>query len=140
MRMTRIKRRKRKQKGKRNCNPLKSFVWENQVTSGSGAEILNEPWVWYSHNIPLLIKMLNQNMTQRGTQATILGVLIGRYSHDSQHGKPIYNSANVGCSFFRCTNDDLRNHKTDANIKHGQGKTTNLHCTAILGATPHKEI
>ena len=27
----------------------------------------------------------------------------------------------------------------DVNPKCGQGKTTNFHCTAILGATPNKE-
>ena len=44
--------------------------------------------------------------------------------------------ANVGCSFFRYMNDDLRNH---TNQRHGLGKTTNLHYTAILGATLLKE-
>ena len=33
--------------------------------SVSGAQILNNPWVWYSYNIPPMIKMLNQNMIQR---------------------------------------------------------------------------
>ena len=28
-------------------------------------------------------------MTQRGTQATVLGVMIGEYSPDSQHRSPI---------------------------------------------------
>ena len=54
--------------------------------------------------------MLNQNMTQRGTQATGLGVMIGRCSPDSQRGRAEGHPANVGCSFFRYTNDDLRNH------------------------------
>ena len=49
-------------------------------------------------------------MTQRGTQAIGLGVMISRCSPDSQHGTPDRHSANVGCSFFRYTNDDLRNH------------------------------
>ena len=74
------------------------------------ADKKNNPWFWCSHNIPLMIKMLNQNMTQRGTQATGLGIMIGRCSPDSQHGRPDRHSANVGCSFFRYTNDDLRNH------------------------------
>ena len=57
-----------------------------------------------------MIKMLNQNMTPRGTQATGLGVMIGRCSPDIQHGRPSGHPANVGCLFFRYTNDELRNH------------------------------
>ena len=49
-------------------------------------------------------------MTQHGTQATGLGVMIDRCSPDSQHWKPGNHPANIGCSFFRYTNDDLRNH------------------------------
>ena len=59
-----------------------------------------------------MIKMLNQNMTQCGTQATGLGVMIGRCSPNSQHRRPCPDPTNVGCFFFfRYTNDDLRNHK-----------------------------
>ena len=47
-----------------------------------------------------MIKMSNQNITQRGTQATGLGVMIGRCSPDNQRGKPSRLPAN-GCSFFR---------------------------------------
>ena len=54
--------------------------------------------------------MSNLNRTQRGTQATGLGVMIGRCSPDSQHGRPERHPADVGNSFFRYTNDDLRNH------------------------------
>ena len=54
--------------------------------------------------------MSNSNITQRGTQASVLGVMIGRCSLDSQHGRPDRHPANVGYSFFRYTNGDLRNH------------------------------
>ena len=49
-------------------------------------------------------------MTLRGTQAIGLGLMIDRCSSDSQHERPKRHPANVGCSFFRYTNDDLRNH------------------------------
>ena len=60
-------------------------------------------------------------MTQRGTQVTGSGVMIGRCSPDSQHGRSNH-PANVGLSFFRYTNDDLRNH-TNQSLKH---KTWNM--------------
>ena len=50
--------------------------------------------------------MSNLNITQGWTQ----GVMIGRCFPDSHHGRPGHHSANVGCSFFRYPNDDLRNH------------------------------
>ena len=78
------------------------------VTFVSGAQIINNPWVWYSHNIPPMIKMSNYNITQRGT--TGLGVMIGRCSPDSQQGRPDRHPANVGCSFFKYMNDDVINH------------------------------
>ena len=56
-------------------------------------------------------------MTQRGTQAKGLEVMIGRCSPDSQHGRPDRYPANVGCSIFRYTNDELRNH-TNPRRKH----------------------
>ena len=56
-----------------------------------------------------MIKMLNLNITKRGTQATGLGVMIGRCSPDCQHGRPDRHPANIGCSFFRYMNDDIRN-------------------------------
>ena len=61
--------------------------------------------------------MSNQNITQRGTQTTGLVVMIGWCSPNSQHGKPDCHSANVGCSFFRYTNDHLSNH-TNQRYKH----------------------
>ena len=57
-----------------------------------------------------MIKMLKQNIIQHGTQASGLGVMIGRCSPESQYGRPDSHPANVGCSFFRYTNDELRNH------------------------------
>ena len=56
-----------------------------------------------SHN-----KISYLNITQRGTQGTGAGVMIGRCSPDSQHGRRERHPANVGCSFFRYTTDDLR--------------------------------
>ena len=75
----------------------------------SGSQI-NNIWVWYSHNIPPMIKMTNHNIAKRGTQATGLGVMIGRCSLDSQHGRSDRHPADVGCSLFRYMNDDVRNH------------------------------
>ena len=49
-------------------------------------------------------------MTQRGTQAKDFGVMIGRCSPDNQFERPGHHPANVGCSFFRYWNDDLRDH------------------------------
>ena len=54
--------------------------------------------------------MSNHNITQHGTQATGLGVMIGRFSPDSQHGRNDRHPANVGCSFFRYIDDDVTNH------------------------------
>ena len=71
---------------------------------------INNPWARYSHIIPPMIKMSNHNITQRGTQATGLGVMIGRCSTDSQHVRPDRHPTNVGCSFFRYINDDVTNH------------------------------
>ena len=54
--------------------------------------------------------MSNLNIKKRGTQATGLGVMIGRRSLDSQHGRPGRHPVNAGCSFFRYLNDDISNH------------------------------
>ena len=80
------------------------------VTSVSGAQIKNNLWVWYSHNIPPMIEMSNLSITKRGTQVTGLGVMIGRCSPVRQHGRPDRHPANVGCSLFRYMNDDISNH------------------------------
>ena len=85
-------------------------IWLFVVTSVSSAQIKNNPYVWYSHNIPPMIKMSNLNITKRGTHATGLSVMISRCSHDSQHGRLDRHPANVGCSFFRYMKDDTSNH------------------------------
>ena len=54
--------------------------------------------------------MSSHNITQRGTQATGLGVMISRCSPDSQHGRPDHHPPNVGRSFFRYINDNVTNH------------------------------
>ena len=54
--------------------------------------------------------MSNHNITQRGTQAAGLGVMICRCSPDSLHERPDRSPTNVGCSFFRYINDDVTNH------------------------------
>ena len=85
-------------------------LWVFVVTSMSGAQIINNSWARYSHIIPPMLKMSNHNITQCGTQATGLGVMIGRCSPDSQHGRPGRHPTNFGCSFFRYVNDDETNH------------------------------
>ena len=84
-------------------------LWLFVVTTVSGAQILNNHWSWYSHIIPPMKKMSNHNITQRGTQATGLGIMIGRCSPDSQHGRAVRHPTNVGCPFFRYINDDVTN-------------------------------
>ena len=56
-------------------------------------------------------------MAQRGTQATGWGVMMGRCSPDSQHGRISCPPANVGCSFFRYMNDNSRKY-TNRRRKH----------------------
>ena len=63
---------------------MSSLIQENLVSSVTGVQILNNPWVWYSNNILVMIKMLNQNITQCGTQTIGMDVMIGRCSPDSQ--------------------------------------------------------
>ena len=57
-----------------------------------------------------MIKMSNHNITQRGTQAAGLGVMLDMCFPDGQHGRPDRHPTNVGCSFFRYINDDITNH------------------------------
>ena len=54
--------------------------------------------------------MSNNNITKRGTQATGLGVMIGRCFPDSQHGRPARHPMNAGCLLSSTKNDDVRNH------------------------------
>ena len=53
--------------------------------------------------------MSNSYFTQRGAQDSDLGIMIGRCSLDSLHGRPVRHPANVGCSLFRYTNNDSMN-------------------------------
>ncbi len=55
-----------------------------------------------------MIKMLKQNMTKCGIQATDLGVMIGGCSPDSQYGRPDHHPANIGYSFFRYMNEAVK--------------------------------
>ena len=80
-------------------------LWLFSVTSVSGAQIINNPWAWYSHNIPPMIKISNLNITKFRTQATGLRVMIDRCSLDSHHGRPDRHPANVDCSLFRYTSN-----------------------------------
>ena len=66
-----------------------------------GRPILNNPWVWYSQNILPMIKMRNRTITQRGTETTGLGVMIGKCSLDGQHEGSSCHPTNIGCSFFQ---------------------------------------
>ena len=56
-----------------------------------------------------MIKISNSYFTQRGTQDSDLGVMIGRCSLDSQHWRSDRHPANVGCSIFRYTKNDSTN-------------------------------
>ena len=70
-------------------------------------------------------------MTKRGTHATGLDVMNGRYSPDSQHRKPDRHPANVGCSFVMYTNVDLRNHNNHSHKSKTRTREDNqlaLHC------------
>ena len=53
-------------------------------------------------------KNFESKYDKRGTQATCLGPMIGRCSRDSQRGRPDRLSADIDCSFFGYTNDNLR--------------------------------
>ena len=110
---------------------MSSLTKEYLVTSMMGAQILRNPWVWYSLYILLIIKMSNLTITKCGTQTIDLGAMVGRCSPDSQHGETFRHSANVGCSCFRYTNNDPSNH-TNQRHQHktwarGDGKHA-LHC------------
>ena len=77
--------------------------------------------------------MLKQNMTQRRTQATGFSVMIGMCSTDSQYGRSgrDRHPANVGCSFFRYTNGDVKNHTSQRRKRKTWTREDNqlaLHC------------
>ena len=78
-----------------------------------------------------MIKMSYLNITKHRTQATDLGVMIGRCFHDSQHRKPDCHPANVGCSLFRYMNDDINNHNDQRSKRKtwtGEDNHLALHC------------
>ena len=54
---------------------------------------------------------------------TCLGVIIGRCSLHSQHGKSTRHPANVGCSFSRNTNNSSFRHTSDEQIDHSHQKS-----------------
>ena len=83
--------------------------------------------------------MSNSNITQRGTQASGLGVMIGRCSLDSQHGILDSHPADVGCSLFRYTNGDLRKHINQRPKRKAWTREDNqlaLHCYFMSNPTP----
>ena len=75
----------------------------------SRAQIINNPLVKYNHKIPLMKKLTHWNIIQCGTQKTSLDVMIGSCFLDSQYGVSVQN---LGCSNYRCINNDVRNHST----------------------------
>ena len=101
------------------------------MNNNNYTDVINNPWVWYNHNILPMIKMSNLDIIQRGAQATSLGVMIGGCSPVSQHGRPDYHPPNVGCSFSRYMNDDLRNHTNQRHKRKAWTREDNqlaLHC------------
>ena len=74
--------------------------------------------------------MSNSYFTQRGTQDSDLGVMIGRCSLDSQHGRDLIVILRMLAVLFSGTQITARwtPPTRDPNGKHGLGKTTNLHC------------
>ena len=75
--------------------------------------------------------MSKSNITQRGTQASGLGIMIDWCSLDSQHGRTDRHPTNVGCSLFRYTNADLRNHINQRPKRKAWSREDNqlaLHC------------
>ena len=77
-------------------------------------------------------------MSQFGTQVIGSVIMIGKCSPDFQHGRPDRHPLNVGCSFFRYMNDDLRNN-TDLRRKYKtwtrEDNQFALHCYFRSNAT-----
>ena len=108
------------------------------VTSVSGTQIINNPWVWYSLNIPPLIRMSNHNITKPRPQALVswsAGALLIAKMGD------LIVILRMLAVFYTSTWMTMlwTTMIRDLNAKHRLGKTINLHYTAILGATLHKE-
>ena len=115
--------------------------WLSSVTSVSGAQIINNPWVWYNHNIPPMIKC----------QILILHIVGPRTQTWVSWSAGALLMANMGdlivilrmlAVLFTGTQIVIK--KTtptrDLNGKHGLGKTTNLHYNASLGVTLRKKV
>ena len=83
---------------------------EYLVTSVLGAQIKKKLWVWYSHNILLMIKMSNRNIIHVGLRQQVWV--------SWSAGSPLIVNMENRLSFcecllflFRYYNDDLSNHK-----------------------------
>ena len=72
--------------------------------------------------------MSNSFITQRGTQATSLALMIGRCSLDSHHGRADHHPANVGCSLFRYRNGDFTNQTPKRKAWTREDNQLALHC------------
>ena len=73
------------------------FLLEYFSTSVTGAQLIINHWVRYSHNIQPM-KNPNTNLIQRGIQTISHGVMISQCILDNlQHGEPVWHPANVSC-------------------------------------------
>ena len=111
---------------------------EHLVTFVTDAQISNNPWVSYSYHILPMVKISSQNITQRETKTRGLGDMSSRCSPDCCDGGSNRHPVNVGCSFFKYTNDGLSHHTNQRHQHRKCVRETNLHFTVILGATLHK--
>ena len=118
--------------------------WLSSVTSVSGAQIVNNPWVWYSHNIPPMIKCQIQILHNVGlrTQTWVswsAGVLLIANMEDRI---VILWMLAVLFSGTQIVTKGTTPTK-DLNSKHGQGKQPTLpptlHYTVILGVIQYKK-
>ena len=76
-----------------------------------------------------MIKISNHNIAKHGTRATDLGVMIGRCSLDSQHGRPDVILRMLAALFSGTRMTTLRTTTIrEHNARHGLWKTTVLHC------------
>ena len=81
----------------------------------TGAQIIINPGFFLIATIYKPWKMKNRN--QHGTRITVLGVIIGRCSLNSQHAESVRLPANVGCSYFRYTNKNQSNNVSERHQK-----------------------
>ena len=92
---------------------------EYHITPLTDAQVINQPWIWYSDNI-LPIKMSVINKYKRETQTTDWSVIICSYSSDGLYEAPVYYPVHVGYSNFRYTD------------KHHSYNTSDCQCKLIL--------